>query len=248
MLAFPVPFLLFIASTFPASRYLVPLVPFLAIFAAIALAEIWRRQRLVAQLLFVAAFTAAGLESLKIDAFIRQADTRTLALDYIRTAIPSGATILTQPYLVPLEPTADVLREAVGRSGREMPTKTSLQLARAPYPAPAYRLIFLGQGMDADKLYMPYEELSSNSLRRENVAFLVLKRYNDGAPATMSLLAALAGKGRRIAVFSPYSRSAGADGTPQAEPFLHNSDARITAALERPGPVVEIWRIDGPGS
>jgi hypothetical protein len=248
LVAFPVAFLLFIASTFPASRYLVPIVPFLAIFAAIALAEIWSKQRLVAQLLFVAAFTAAGVESLKIDAFIRQADTRTLALDYIRTAIPSGATILTQPYLVPLEPTADVLREAVDRSGREMPTKTSLQIARAPYPAPAYRLIYLGQGMDTDKLYMPYEGLSLGSLRRENVAFLVLKRYNDGAPATMSLLAALAGKGRRIAVFSPYSRSAGADGTPQAEPFLHNSDARITSALERPGPVVEIWQIDGPGS
>jgi hypothetical protein len=63
----------------------------------------------------------------------------------------------------------------------------------------------------------------------------------------MSLLAALAGKGRRIAVFSPYSH-AGADGTPPAEPFLHNSDARITAALERPGPVVEIWQVDGSGS
>jgi len=248
LLAFPLPFLLFIAGTFPASRYLVPVVPFMTVFAAIAIAEIWRRQRLVAQLLFVAAFATAGLESVMTGAFIRQTDTRTLALDYIRTAIPSGATILTQPYSVPLEPTADALREAVSRSGKEMPTKTRLQIAREPYPAPAYRLIYLGRGMDVDKLYLPYEELNQSALRRENVAFVVLKRYNDGAPATMSLLAALAGKGRRIAVFSPYSRFAGADGTPQAEPFLHNSDARITAALERPGPVVEIWQIDGPGS
>ena len=129
-----------------------------------------------------------------------------------------------------------------------MPTKTSLQIAREPYPAPAYRLIYLGQGLDADKLYLPYDGLNLDALRREGVAFLVLKRYNDGAPATMSLLAALAGKGRRIAVFSPYSHAAGADGTSQTEPFLHNSDARITAALERPGPVVEIWQIDGSGS
>jgi hypothetical protein len=248
LLAFPLPFLLFIASTFPASRYLVPLVPFIAVFAAIAVTEIWAKHRLVAQTLFVAAFATAGFESLGTGAFIRQTDTRTLALDYIRTAIPSGATILTQPYSVPLEPTADVLREAVSRSGQEMPTKTRLQIAREPYPVPAYRLIYLGRGMDVDKLYLPYEALNQDALRRENVAFLVLKRYNDGAPATMSLLAALAGKGRRIAVFSPYSRFAGADGTPQAEPFLHNSDARITAALERPGPVVEIWQIDGPGS
>ena len=132
LLAFPLPFLLFIAGTFPASRYLVPVVPFMAVFAAIAVTEIWRRQRLAAHLLFVAAFATAGLESLRTGAFIRQTDTRTLALDYIRTAIPPGATILTQPYSVPLEPTADVLREAVSRSGKDMPTKTRLQIAREP--------------------------------------------------------------------------------------------------------------------
>jgi uncharacterized membrane protein len=248
LLAFPIPFFLFIAGTFPASRYLVPLVPFLAIFAGVTVWEIWRRQRLVAQIVLIAAIAVAGRESLASDAFIRQTDTRTLALRYIEQHLPAGATILTQPYSVPLEPTAGVLDEAVSKSGREMPTKTRLQLARQPYPSPAYRIIYLGRGMDVDKLYLPYEELTREALRRENVAFIVLKRYNDGAPATMSLLAALAGKGRRIAVFSPYSYAAGADGTPPAEPFLHNSDARITAALERPGPVVEIWQVDGSGS
>jgi hypothetical protein len=129
-----------------------------------------------------------------------------------------------------------------------MPTKTARQIARQPYPTPAYRLIYLGRGLDADKLYMPYEQLSVNALRREGVAFLVLKRYNDEAPSTMTLLMALAGKGRRIAVFSPYSLAAAADGTSRTEPFLHNSDARITAALDRPGPVVEIWQFDDLGS
>jgi hypothetical protein len=80
------------------------------------------------------------------------------------------------------------------------------------------------------------------------VAFVVLKRYNDEAPATMPFFAALAREGRRIAVFSPYSSLERGGGAPQAEPFLHNTDARITSALERPGPVVEIWQIDGPGS
>jgi hypothetical protein len=252
MLAFPVAFLFFIAGTFPASRYLVPVVPFLALFAAIALAELWRRQRLAAQCLLVAALGVAGLESVRTGAFIRQTDTRTLALDYIRAHIPAGTTVLTQPYSVPLEPTSDTLREAVRRSGREMPTKTRLQIGRDPYPEPAYRLIYLGRGMDADKLYLSYEQLSGDdplaALRREHVAFVVLKRYNDGAPAAMTLLTALAGKSRRIAVFAPYSHAGGAEGTPRAEPFLHNSDARISGALERPGPVVEIWQIDGPGS
>ena len=247
LLAFPVPFLVFIASTVPASRYLVPLVPFITLFAGMLVADTWDKRRLTAQLLFVAAFALAGTESLRTDAFIREADTRTLALAYIKEHIPAGATILTQPYSVPLEPTAEVLQEAVSRSGQGMPTKTALQIARTPYPSPSYRLIYLGRGLDADKIYLPYEQLSSEALEREHVAFLVLKRYNDEAPATMTLLTALAGKGRRIAVFSPYSRAGDANGTARAEPFLHNTDARITAALERPGPIVEIWRINGPG-
>lgn len=254
LLAFPVPFLLFIASTYPASRYLVPVVPFIALFAAIAIAELWRPAAVInpGQILLVAAVVTAGLECYGTVTFIRHTDTRTLALEFIRSRVPSGSTILTQPYSVPLEPTADVLREAVRRSGQPMPTKTSLQIAREPYPTPAYRLIYIGRGLDVDKLYLPQDQLDGSdplaAARREHVAFVVLKRYNDGAPETMPFLAALAREGRRIAVFSPYVNTDAGTGAPQAEPFLHNTDARIAAALERPGPVVEIWQIDGPGT
>jgi hypothetical protein len=80
------------------------------------------------------------------------------------------------------------------------------------------------------------------------VAFVVLKRYNRSDPATLPFLAALAREGRRIAVFSPYRDTAGAANAPamdegRPEPFLHNTDARIVPALERPGPIVEIWQI-----
>ena len=44
LLAFPIPFFLFIAGTFPATRYLIPLVPFLAVFAGVAVS--WIAQRL----------------------------------------------------------------------------------------------------------------------------------------------------------------------------------------------------------
>jgi len=253
LLLFPVPFLLFIASTVPASRYLVPIVPFLTLFAAIAVSALWTRRLLnLGLLLLIAALGTATLEAWRTVMFIRESDTRTIALDYIRTRLPTGTTILTQPYSVPLEPTAAVLREAVERTGREMPTKTSLQIARAPYPTPAYRIIYLGRGLDADKLYLPYDQLDGKdplaALRVEHVAFVVLKRYNKSDPATVPFLAALAREGRRIAVFSPYRDNPGAavaqtmdEGRP--EPFLHNTDARIVPALERPGPIVEIWQI-----
>jgi hypothetical protein len=80
------------------------------------------------------------------------------------------------------------------------------------------------------------------------VAFVVLKRYNSADPATLPFLAALAREGRRIAVFSPYRNAVEPGDGPLPEPFLHNTDVRIVEALERPGPTVEIWQIDGPRS
>jgi len=249
--AFATPFLLFIFSTIPASRYLVPVTPFVAILAATAIDSL-RTARVPSvtalMVLAIAAVTAAA-ESIRTDRFIRQTDTRTLARGYIESRVPNGVTVLTQPYSVPLEPTVEVLKEAVSRSGREMPTKTRLQIERQPYPRPAYRLIYLGRGLDADKLYIPYSDLSGGEplrlVRAEKVAFVIFKRYNDTDPAAEPFLTALAREGRRIAVISPY-RDASSGARP--EPFLHNTDARIDASLERPGPVVEIWQLDGPRS
>jgi hypothetical protein len=255
LLSFPAAFLLFIFSTYPASRYLVPLAPFIAVFAAVAFVRAFRMDKLTragsAFGLALIVFVAAG-ESLWTDLFIRQTDTRTLAARYIEANVPEAATVLTQPYSVPLTATADVLREAVARNRREMPKKTALELERSPYPAPAYRLLYLGRGLDADKIYVQYDglgaETEDNPIRAEHVAFVLLKRYNGVDPGTLPLLKTLAREARRVAVFSPYREGAEIGAGSRPEPFLHNTDARIDAALERPGPIVEIWQIHGPGS
>ncbi|HEX4567376.1 MAG TPA: hypothetical protein VH138_12135, partial [Vicinamibacterales bacterium] len=230
------------------------LVPVAAVFAGIAVAWCAESARMADRVALVVVF-AIGLlvafgQSLQIDLFIRQTDTRTLAAAYIDSHVPAGSTILTQPYSVPLEPTAGVLREAVARSGRAMPTKTRLELERTPYPSPAFRVLYLGRGLDADKIYVPYDTVSPSGdlsgLRDEAVAFVVLKRYNDGDPNTLPLFAALAREGRRVGVFTPYRNDPGGTDGSRPEPFLHNTDARIDAALERPGPVVEIWQIGRP--
>ena len=244
--AFPLPFFLFIAGTYPASRYLIPLVPFLAAAAGVAIASMARSKRAAAGVVLVVLAVAPLRTSVRTDLFFRQTDTRTLAKTFIESYARDGVTVLTQPYSVPLETSAAALREAVARSGKEMPTKTRLQLERAPYPSPAYRLVYLGQGLDADKLYQALETMGDplSWFRSEHVAFVVLKRYNDEAPAMLPLTAAMAREGRRLAVFSPYREGEAT----RPEPFLHNTDARITAALERSGPIVEIWELNGPGS
>ena len=99
---------------------------------------------------------------------------------------------------------------------------------------------------------MEYEELGGPAglqpLRSLGVAFVVLKRYNEPDPATLPFLDALAQNGRRIAVFSPYRPGTTAAEQARVDPFLHNTDIRIDALLERPGPVLEIWELNDSGS
>lgn len=257
LLAFPVPFFAFITNTFPASRYLNPLLPFVVLFAGAALTVLAARFKAQPWMYWtaVAAFaTAPAVTSVRTDLFVRETDTRTLARQFIEREVPAGATVLIQPYSVPLTPSREGLIEALDRnvgSAANASIKFQLQLGLHPYPSPAYRLLYLGRGgLDADKLYVDPSELevaAIERLRRLGVAFVVLKRYNDGDPELMPLLTALSREGRRMAVFSPY-RDANDDPQERPAPFLHNTDARIDEALARPGPTVEIWRLHDPGS
>ena len=257
--AFPLTFLLFISNTVAATRYLNPVLPFLCVFAAAGV--VWLADRiaasrgssrlhavvLVALIVLVAA--PAMLASVEVGTFFRQPDTRTVARAFIESHAASGSTVLVQPYSVPLVQSRDGLVEALRQHlGDESKAsiKFQLQLSVERWPAPAYRLIYLGTGgLDVDKIYVDPADIAQRGLgvlRDLGVQYVVLKGYNGGSPAAYPLAAALAREARRVAVFTPYRPSA-ADPPHAVEPFLHNSDARIDAALERPGPVIELWKL-----
>jgi hypothetical protein len=257
LLAFPLPFLLFIANTAPASRYLNPVLPFLSIFAAWALARLTRAQRPAIFWSLLALVAAPGAyASITSDLFLRQDDTRTLAERYIEANVPEGATIMTQPYSAVLTPSREGLTEALTRnlgSAEAASTKFQLQLSLDPYPSPAYRLIYLGRGgLDAEKIYVDPAELGGSAglepLRRLGVTYVLIKRYNRPDPETLRFLTALSREGRRIAAFSPYRPGVSEAEQARIDPFLHNTDARIDDALERPGPPLEIWQLNAPGT
>jgi hypothetical protein len=260
LLAFPLPFLLFIANTAPASRYLNPVLPFLAIFAGWALSSLTRRAAEQRPAIFWVAVALAALPgaraSVEADLFLRQDDTRTLAQRYIEAHLPPGSTILTQPYSAVLTPSREGLIEALTHNlGRAEAAsiKFQLQLSLNPYPSPAYRLIYLGRGgLDAEKIYVDPADLGGSAglepLRRLGVTYVLVKRYNRPDPETLQFLTVLIREGRRIVAFSPYRPGVSEAEQARIDPFLHNTDARIDSALERPGPPLEIWQLNAPGT
>lgn len=256
LLSFPVAFFLFISNTVAAGRYLNPLIPLIALLAAVALVRAARVVGPAAAPIAVAALTLvtavpAQMLSVRTGTFFRQTDTRTLALEFIERTIPPDATIAVQPYSTPLRPTRASLREGLtahGIAGDAVPTKFSRQLSLEPYPAPAYRLIYLGDGgFDQEKIYVGYSEVGGPrklaALRQHGVQYLVVKRYNRPDPATLPFLDALASEGTLLAVFSPFAATVSQHERNTVEPYLHNTDTPLSAALERPGPVIEIWKL-----
>lgn len=250
LLLFPLLLLLFIANTVPASRYLNAIVPFVAVLAGAAItATAWRQPLAIAAL--IAAMIIAGVASVREDLFFRETDTRTLALDWIEHAVPDGASVLIQPYSVPLRQSRAGLEEALTMhlgSPARASTRFQRALALTPYPSPAYRTIYLGSGgLDVDKIYVSPDALGGSAglepLRRLGVTYVVLKRFGDEGASLGPLTGALLAGARLEARFSPYRASAVRADATLPKPFVHNTDARITAALERPGPVIEIWRL-----
>ncbi len=257
LLAFPVPVLMVISNTAPASRYLNPVLPFVALFAAWTLASLASRFKLRPAGFWAAVVLAAApglVAAINGERFLRRDDTRTLAERYIEANVPSGATILTQPYSAVLDPSREALVEALTKTLGDpdrASVKFQLQLSLDPYPEPSYRLLYLGRGgLDADKIYIDPAVAGRAdgiaALRRLGVTYVLVKRYNRPDPETLPFLTVLAREGRLMAAFSPYRSGVSEAEQAVVEPFLHNTDARIDEALERPGPPLELWRIDEP--
>jgi hypothetical protein len=250
LIAFPLAFLPFISNTVAAGRYLNPALPAIAAFAAYAITRIPLRAELTA--LVGAAITVPPfLLSLNLSLFFQQTDTRTLAQEIIELNIPPGATVLVQPYSVALTQSRESLVEAlqthIGDPAKAS-TKFALRLKLDPYPAPAYRTLYLGDGgLDVDKVYMSYKTVSGPdalpALRQAGVQYVVMKRYNVEDPAAVPLREQLKAQGRLIASVTPYRADADQAERAKVAPFLHNTDTPWHRALQRPGPGIEVWQV-----
>jgi hypothetical protein len=256
LLAFPLAYLIFIAHTVPMSRYVNCVLPPMAVLGAHGLVQVARRvarsPAVPTLCLALAACAPAAWASVQIGRFFNQADTRTLARDFIEREVPPGSSVLVQPYSAPIHRSRDSLIEALRAnlgSERHAPIKFQLELAVRPGLQPTYRTIYYGDGgRDADKVYvLPSEFVGSNGLgplRERNIEYVVLKRANTANPEIAALEAALARDAERLATFSPYRPTVSPAEQALVAPFLHHVAIRVDPALERPGPIVDIWRLN----
>ena len=262
LLAFALPFLLFISNTMAATRYLNPLLPVIAVLAALALTRAvdalggTRRLNPSAAVVVLLLTAVPGfLASLRGVRFFRMDDTRTLARAFIEAEIPAESSILIEPYSVPLRQSAgglvESLRENLGSEARAS-IKFRKQLEFADERHPSFRTIWLGDfspearaaHLDPDKIYISpgaIDRAGINPLRARGVQYVVLKRGDGRERIPRSLVDALERDAVRLAEFSPYRADAGSRAL--APPFIHNSDARIDVALERPGPILDVYRL-----
>jgi hypothetical protein len=259
--AFIAAFMLFVSNTFPVSRYLNILLPSIAVLAALGAWQISRRagvhrlRAMAALCVVVAVMPAIG--SISWNRFLGTDDTRTLAQRFVEREIPAGASVMVQPYSIPLpesrEGLLEALRTHLGNESKA-PLKNRLQLAATPYPSPAYRLIYVGeQGKggdlapgDVDKIYISPRDFGPDqglaALRARRIEYVVTTEYGPPSAGLMPLRRALERDATVIARFSPYRAGVDESNAP-VPPFRHNTDSWIDPALERPGPIVTIWKI-----
>lgn len=258
LVTFPLAYLLFISNTVPMSRYLACVLPILAAAAGIGARELAARVQprsgaartsVTAGLVALAALPGILL-SVRSNQFFAQEDTRGLAKAFIEQHVPAESTILIQPQSAPVhmsrQALVDALRLHLGDESRAS-VKFQYQMAANPYPSPAYRLVFLGDGgQDVDRTYLSLRNFQGHSLdplRTKGIEYVVMKRTNVPNPDTTLIETALEREAARVATFSPYRESVPAEVQAVTAPYFHNTATRILPALERPGPIVDIWKI-----
>ncbi len=252
-LAFAAVFLAFLANTVPAGRYLNPMLPVLAVAAAYAVRRAtasFSRQTAAAVALSVIAALPAAVASARLGVFFRQADTRTVATELIQRDVPAGAAILIQPYSVALRPSREslvrALRTHLGSETLASPRFRG-QLELTPYPEPAYDVFWLGDGgLDQDKIYVPPSEFTAagslTPIKERNIQYVVLNQARGTNPAFRDLELALTTEATLVGRLVPWEHPEN-EKEERPEPFLHNTDRTIDERLERPGPVVELWKV-----
>lgn len=246
--SFALIFFAFITYTFFAGRYLNPILPCLAAAAGVSVGFIGERfGKRAAVVVGVLACLQPLYWSVHVDRLFAGKDTRTLAREWIVEHVPSGAVVALQSYSVPLPQSAKSFHgsleanRALEELGRHGKYASLLDVAEAR--AVSYRLYFLGNGEELNRIYVGYDELAHGfePLIERGVEYLVLRRPPIPPPAAVSAVFDRARReGSLLQTISPFA------GDTEDVPYLDNEDWPPSPLLSHKGPLIEIWSLDAP--
>lgn len=237
LLSFPLTYYMLMGSTrHYFARYALPLVPFMALFAAEAIVTVWawgaaRRTRLgwcLAALLVVAAIAQPLAQSIRHDLLLTRQDTRTPAKQWIEATIPGGAKIaIDWPVYGP-------------------PLSTPERVV--PYSNKVYDVTILrGTGL-SDRPVAWYREQGFDYLIASSFIYNIPLVYEDRDAERRAFYASLDQELKLVQEFHPYESDS-------APPFTFDEVYGPAVSLwqrERPGPTLKIYEVGhsegGPSS
>ena len=231
LLAFPVLSLVFLSGQGRFfARWILPIYPVLAImagYAAVALADALpappRLRPALLAALAVALAAQGALASVRVDTVLAREDTRAQARSWLERNVPRGSRIVVEPFL------PEGFLRVGDRAGAER-----FERWRVERPFQAYEARLRPQLVER--------------YRREGYCWVVTgsnqrqRGLKAGLPGARAYYARLEREGDRRALFSPFDRG--------AAPVEFNYDLSFNyqpAAYERPGPVIEVYRLRGCG-
>lgn len=235
LLTFPfLYFLIIVSANHFFARYILPLVPFLAIFAAEGVSVTFIRLRqqisspfiapLIAGILLAVAVSRSFLESIRHDVLLTKVDTRTIAKDWIEENIPVGSKIAVDwsVYAPPLY-TGDLVVPWVPTSDKKYDV-VSMQYDRFLH---SYSLEWYCQS--------GFDYLIASSFVY-NLQFV----SGDAQSKKEDFYASVVKQFQLIKVFSPYSNE-----TPEPNWVYEETYGPATYLWqrERPGPTLKIYRV-----
>jgi hypothetical protein len=255
LLAFPLPYFLVIGTwSSRFERYTLPLLPFLALLAALGLATLaaavrtrvarsgemarWARPGLG---LTLAALVLVAPEVLRIvhwHMLLARPDTRVVAGEWIEREIPNGARIAMEPYSPAVRLSPDMVRAQRARLGNSVAAEISRRRFDEFLASAAARD---GQGYWLFRL----NTYDLDQLVRERVEYVVLsgftyQRYQRACgryPEACRFYRQLEERGRLIYSIEP--------GTPGQALWVGDIYSPLTRLTERsrPGPPIKIYRL-----
>gem|GEM_PF-6017666 len=173
----------------PFERYALPLLPFVSIASALGLRALPISKKVAAMVCALSLLPGLAL-AIHTDYLLLRADTRDLAKDWIAKHVrPEETLVIDNSMRAPaLYATRQQLREKLDRlsTSHEALAANRTRKLKAlyemnPYPAPAYRLYYLGREKDAEfSSQGPYVNADAASLKAIGAQYIVTDALSEG--------------------------------------------------------------------